>query len=300
MLKSMRLFITILLVTIFFQCHAQQSNSNAENDIVLNIEPSTTDASIKAANDPHLIMYDASIKQGKLFLFLPGTNGIPENGPRLLFQTAIEQGYRVINLAYITKQAVAAICKGENLENDADCTEKFRSQRVFGTRTLPLIPDEPQDAIVHRLTKLLVYLNEFDKKGNWDVYLKNGAPNWELITVTGQSQGGGMATFIAKRRLVNRVITFSGGWDYSEKNKIAKWYFNESTTPPNRWFGTYHQQEPTASIIDETYKAMAIPENHIYALNLEIRKGKRAHGEAIRNIVYKEKWIEIFGNGHFE
>lgn len=33
---------------------------------------------------------------------------------------------------------------------------------------------------------------------------------------------------------------------------------------------------------------MAIPENHIYPLNLEIRKGKRTHGEAIRNLVYKK------------
>ena len=30
-------------------------------------------------------MYDASMPQGKLFLFLPGTHGVPERGPKDLF-----------------------------------------------------------------------------------------------------------------------------------------------------------------------------------------------------------------------
>jgi len=34
---------------------------------------------------------------------------------------------------------------------------------------------------------------------------------------------------------------------------------------------------------------MAIPENHVYALNLRIREG-------IRNIAYKEQWKEILGD----
>lgn len=126
-----------------------------------------------------------------------------------------------------------------------------------------------------------------------------------MITVSGQSQGGGMAAFIAQRKLVNRIITFSGGWDFSErhkskKNKIAKWYSHKSITPPERWFGTYHVEEPMASIIAETYTAMAIPETHTYALDHNVREGKRAHGEAIRNLVYKKHWIEILGDGRLD
>jgi len=168
---------------------------------------------------------------------------------------------------------------------------------VFGTNLTSLIPDEPQDAIVNRLTKLLIYLKDFDKKGNWDIYLKkDGSVDWAMITVSGQSQGGGMAAFIAKRCMVNRIITFSGGWDYSAVNKIANWYFQPSITPSDRWFGTYNIKEPTASVIAKTYKAMAIPENHIYPLSLDVRKGKRAHGEGIQNIAYKKIWIKLLGN----
>lgn len=197
---------------------------------------------------------------------------------------------------------MARICKGENLENDIDCTEKFRTQRIFGTRLMPLIPDEPQDAIINRFVKLLIYLNEMDKERNWNIYLNNGEPNWDIITVAGQSQGGGMAAFIAKKKSVNKVITFSGGWDFSVRNstgqeEIANWYYNESITPPNRWFGIYHSKEPRAGTIDQTYKAMAIPKDQIYPLNLPVRDGKKAHGEGIRNIAYSDMWQELFSDG---
>ena len=106
--------------------------------------PSLTDSRISTADIPHLILYDANAPQGKLLLFLPGTNGIATRGPRKLFEAAIAQGYRVINLSYINKQAVARICRGETLAKDPDCTEKFRTERVFGDALMPLIPDDPQ------------------------------------------------------------------------------------------------------------------------------------------------------------
>lgn len=262
------------------------------------IKPSVTDNSITAVDVAHWVLYNRSSSKGKLLLFLPGTNGIPEKGPIKLFHTAIQHGYQVINLSYINQPAVAKICKGENLEIDSKCAKKFRTQRIFGTQVTTLIPDESQDAIIPRLTKLLIYLAEFDKEGNWDTYLEEDIPKWSKITLSGQSQGGGMAAFIAKRKFVDRIITFSGGWDYSAKDVIASWYSDESVTPAERWYGTYHIKEPKAETIAESLKAMAVPENHVYTLKEEVREGKRAHGEAIRNIVYKELWIELFGNGN--
>jgi len=164
-------FITIL-ISLFFGATFAQIDSSSKTFTSLKIKPSSTNTAIKTVDVPHVVLYDKASKQGKLLLFLPGTNGIPEKGPMKLFTTAIEQGYRVINLSYINTPAVARICRNENLINDRDCTEKFRTKRVFGTNATPLITDEPQDAIVPRLTKLLVYLTKFDKKGNWEKYLE--------------------------------------------------------------------------------------------------------------------------------
>lgn len=274
----------------------QPSTILANNIHQFMIKPSATDASITKADVPHLVWYQAESPAEKLFLFLPGTHGIPERGPKKLFETAIEQGYRVINLSYINKQAVARICKGETLVKDSQCTEKFRTQRVFGTQLLPLIPDQPQDAIINRFEKLLSYLIQFDKKGHWGKFLVNGRINWKKIIVAGQSQGGGMAAFIAKKIVVNKIITFSGGWDFSARPAIANWYHNKSVTPAKDWFGVYHSQEPMADIINNTYNAMAIPEEHIYKLKEKVRDGKKAHGEGIRNTVYKNLWVSFLSD----
>lgn len=229
---------------------------------------------------------------------MPGTGGIALKGPKKLFATAVEQGYRVINISYINRPAVAQICRGVNLAKNVKCTSEFRTKRIFGNNNFSLIADEPQDAIVNRLTKLLVYLSENDKAGNWDAYLEGGKPKWSEIAVSGQSQGGGMAAFIAKKHLVARVVDFSGGWDYAKKGQIANWYFNKSITPANLWYGTYHTTEPRAKTIKETYEAMEIPEEHIYPFNLVVPEGKKGHSNGVRNIGYKSQWIALLGKGN--
>jgi hypothetical protein len=41
--------------------------------------------------------------------------------------------------------------------------------------------------------------------------------------LAGQSQGGGMAAFIAQTQRVAGVIMFSGGWDRGPEGAIAPW-----------------------------------------------------------------------------
>lgn len=284
-------FISILL---FFFTNGLSGQEN----VVLKIEPSKTDSRIKKANTPHFITYNPSSKPGKLLVFIPGTNGIAVKGPKQLFNTAIQQGYSVINLSYINTPAIARICKGEVLAKNSNCAEEFRNRRVYGDTPFSLIDDKPYDAIVNRLTKLLIYLANNDKKGHWNRYLKNGKPNWEEIALAGQSQGGGMSAYIAKNHIVARVIDFSGGWDYSAKNKTAKWYLKNSATPLNRWYGTYHVKEPMEATIIKTYKAMQIPEENIFAFDLEVPEGKKAHSNGVRNIGYINEWIELLGKGN--
>jgi dienelactone hydrolase len=288
----------ILLTLICNYSFAQSQTTNEKEIVVLKIRPSDTDSEIRAADTPHYITYDKNSKQGHLLLFMPGTGGIAERGPVDLFSTAVKQGYRVINLSYINIPAVAQVCRGQILMNNPNSAEEFRNKRIYGTTDTTLIKDEPQESILNRFTKLLQYLAKNDSDGNWDYYLKNGTPRWDRIAVSGQSQGGGMAAFIAKREIVARVIIFSGGWDYSSKNEIAKWYYGKSKTPSDRWYGTYHVLEPIAKTIEETYKAMNIPNDHIFPFNLEAPEGKKPHSNGVRNPLYKDQWIELLGTGN--
>jgi hypothetical protein len=262
------------------------------------IKPSSTDASITNADEPNLVLYDPKAKQGKLMVFLTGTGGIAAKGPGHYFETVLEQGYRLISLSYVDVPAVAQVCVGHDLKKDPGCADEFRMKRIYGKGTFSLIDDQPQDAIVNRLIKLLQYLNLNDRDGNWGRYLENDTLKWTEIAFSGQSQGGGMSEYIGKHQLVYKVISFSGGWDWGPKGRIADWYSTGNVTPPDSWYATYNAGEPTGNEILKHYKALKIPESHIHAFDLPVRYGRKAHSEGISNPDYKPEWIEMLGRGN--
>jgi hypothetical protein len=263
---------------------------------VLTIAPSDTDARITVANVPHVVMYDRAAKPGNILLFLAGTGGRPP-GPLRFLNRAVERGYRVINLSYIDEPAVSQICIGATVLRDPECAREFRQKRIYGDNVTGLIRDAPQDSIVNRFTKLLQHLVAADPSGQWAQYLDNDAPIWNRIAVAGQSQGGGMAEFIAQRQEVGRVIAFSGGWDLSGPRKLASWYLGKNATPPERYYGTYNVAEPAANLLTRTYAALGIPAAQTLALNLPVRPGAEAHTEGIGNPAYRDAWDFVLGNG---
>ncbi|MEQ1694077.1 MAG: hypothetical protein ABMA00_22500, partial [Gemmatimonas sp.] len=272
------------------------------------VKPSATNATIHAWDTAHVVYYDPSTPSSRILLWLAGTNGTPLNIPAELFNTALAQGYRVIALSYITVPAVSQICVGDRLHANVNCAEQFRRRRIYGDQTFASIGDEPQDAIISRLSHLLRWLNTHDAGGKWSTYLStDGAtPRWSRIAVSGQSQGGGMAEFIGQREDVARVISFSGGWDYanSREKTIAGWYSNTSVTPMGKWFATYNVNEIAAAQIREISTALRIPSGQIFALDKPLMNANAAtsaanpyHGDGIRNVAYKSVWLRMLGSG---
>jgi hypothetical protein len=269
----------------------------AQAEVVrVDVRPSTTASEIKAADAPHIVLLDSSSMGSDLLLWMPGTFGRPHLGAQLDFpQFAAQQGYRVIILSYIADQAVSSICVGKNLRGNRSCAEDFRRKRIFGDQGFSLIDDQSQDAIQYRLTQLLRYLKDTRHDEHWDQYLNvDGSPRWERIAVGGQSQGGGHAAFIAKTKPVARVIMLSGGWDMSAPGEIADWYAKPKATQPERWFATYHVEEPTANVMAEIYRTSQIPAANVGVLDKPVRGGK-AHGEGLTNSAYQSWWKFALG-----
>jgi hypothetical protein len=261
------------------------------------VRPRETDPAITHADKPHYVAYDPQAVSGLLFVFMPGTGGTAQRGP--LLDTAIEQGYRAISLSYPNTPAVAQVCVGSG---DPLCAAKFRQKRVFGRNETSRIADTPADSIVNRLTKLLQYLSVTDANSSWDEYLLNDKPRWNCIVLGGQSQGGGMAAFIAKKQAVGRVITFSGGWDNRGQPgpvrpaDVAAWYSAPTSTPTDRWFGTYHEQEENAAAIARTYDALGIPKSNVIVFRTPVPK-ETAHGFGANNPANVAEWRRLLGDG---
>lgn len=270
----------------------------------LKIRPSRTDPGISAFDYEHRVIYDPKARDDKILLFLTGTTDKPGPGPRDFFRTALAQGYRVINLVYISYPAVSEICRvrGAELARDPDCAAHFRQRRIYGDIAFPAIPDKSQDAIVPRLSRLLEYLARTDPDAGWQRYLDRGRPVWDRIAVAGQSQGGGMAEYLGKKETLARVISFSGGWDYAGPGRIASWYSTRAATPPERWYAAYHAQEPFADDLRKTYAALDLPAGHVLAFDKPLDDRARqsrmpGHGSGIRDVAYQPDWVRMLGRG---
>lgn len=258
----------------------------------LPVPPHATDARLGADEPPHWVAYDPAAAL-PLLVWLPGTNGRPAEGPKGVLRTALDSGYRVIGLSYLNRNAVSQVCAGPRLRSHRNCAESMRQQRVWGNAPSAPIDDRPEDAIVPRLTRLLMHLAEQDPAGQWAGYLDGDEPRWGRIVLAGQSQGGGMAAFIAKTRAVAGVLTFSGGWDREAGGGLAGWYRQRSATPPERWHATYHVQETAADLLAQSYRDLAVPPAQVHALDLPLRPGGQPHGDGIANTAYAPLWRQM-------
>jgi hypothetical protein len=258
------------------------------------IAPRLTDDRLAADEPPHLVVYDpdrADAADAPLLVWLPGTGGKPAPGPRLFYDAVLQQGWRLLALSYIDTPAVSQVCVGATLRARPGCAGQMRQQRVWGDPS-GLVADRPEDAIVPRLTRLLQHLAHSDAAGHWAQYLDGEAPRWSRIGLAGQSQGGGMAAFIAQTRPVAAVLMFSGGWDHRAAGEIADWYGRVSQTPPPRWHATFHTEEPQAATMARIYQRLGVPAAQVHAL-AEPVQGPRPHTEGISNPAYRPLWEQM-------
>jgi hypothetical protein len=180
--------------------------------------------------------------------------------------------------------------------------------RIYGDgiSLAPAIDNTGAESIVNRLVKLLAYLDRQDPQQKWGGYLENGAPSWSRIALAGQSQGAGMAAYIAKEHVLARVILFSSPWDFvrsgGKDRVLAPWIATPGKTPAERWFGGYHARETEAALLAKSYAALRIPPGNIRIFNRDLpttqQNGQDAnpfHGQGLMNPAYGEERAFFLG-----
>lgn len=279
----MRRLLVLAAVLLALQARAEQR--------VLAVPPQATDARLGADEAPHTIVYDPAVVE-PLWVWLPGTNGRADAAHKALFQAVREAGFRIVSLSYLDHDAVSQVCVGPRLRAHPACAAAFRQQRVWGDAPSAPIADRPEDAIVPRLTRLIAHLAAHDPDGGWATYLDGDEPRWSRLVLAGQSQGGGMAAYLAKTRAVAGVMMFSGGWDREPGGAPARWYRRTSATPPQQWHATYNVREPQAALLAEVHAALGIPFAQVYALDLPV-VARQPHGDGIVNPAYAPLWRQM-------
>jgi hypothetical protein len=196
----------------------------------------------------HYVTFNKSVRQnGRLFVFLSGTFGVPRDYQWVLNEAA-NLGYKAIGLEYPDdtdnpdRSDVSGICGSDP---DPACADKVREETASGQPASPKLSVTPPNAITPRLVALLRYLSVRHPGDNWSAFFSPRGLRWGRLALGGHAQGAGMAAFLAKRHAVFRVVLWSGGTDYIPAIPgFADWVGDPSATPANRYYGVVHRREP--------------------------------------------------------
>lgn len=197
----------------------------------------------------HYAYVNTSVTQrGRLFLFLGSTESEPQFYTRIE-TAAANEGFHSLGLAFPNGPSpVNLACSGNA---DPDCTGKIREETFTGTDVSPHIDVNVANSIQNRLLKVLINLRDTYPSEGWDRYVSGSTINWGLIRVSGLSQGGGLAGYIARHKAsVDRACFFSSpaDWD-SLNNQPAAWVRSgTSLTPASRIYGFNHEKDPVVSL----------------------------------------------------
>jgi hypothetical protein len=219
---------------------AGQSGSSLEPLTEHIVNPQTTDPAIDQALANHYAWIDLTAPtNNQLFVYMPGTFDVP--GTALLIQQeAARLGYHVIGLMYVDGTFIRGVCP--NQPDPSACSYDARLEILTGQDASPLVDVNVPNSIDNRLTKLLQYLAINYPNEGWSRFVANGNPLWSKIAVGGWSSGGGEAAFIAKLRVVARVVMFSAP-DELYAGAPPSWESTGHATPSARYFGLGHDRD---------------------------------------------------------
>ncbi|UKN03701.1 T9SS type A sorting domain-containing protein [Paracrocinitomix mangrovi] len=185
------------------------------------VRASDTDSNISWELFKHYTFYNPQcIPQNKLLVHMVGTYDNP--GSTLLYPSlAANNGIHVVSLKYPNDQAAQQVCGGST---DIDCHFKFRKEIIEGIDYSTEISVDSVNSIYNRLIRLLQYMGTNYPTQGWDMFYTGDSIHWNMLMLSGHSQGGGHAPIIAIDKPVNRVLMFAAPNDYSVNfGQVATW-----------------------------------------------------------------------------
>ncbi|MEO1008544.1 MAG: GC-type dockerin domain-anchored protein [Planctomycetota bacterium] len=221
---------------------------------VREIDPTDTDPAITPLVAPsglealHVAALDPALRPaerpGLLFVFLPGSGGVPTQYAEVVAHAAGE-GWHALGVAYGSWPSVRDLTRDSS---DPDLPEAIRRERLFGEPRTDVIDVPPPDAIDNRLARALAFLEAAHPGEGWGRFLDaGGEPTWRTIVVAGHSQGAGHAAYLTRDFSMGGAIMFAGPGDFVPGVGPAPWLFRGGNTPAERMLAFTHVNDPTAA-----------------------------------------------------
>ena len=245
-MKKLSFISFIVLVFLCISCRKNKpvviNNNNTHTDTIQTsppqlfeylILPSATNSAIVTYNNAHEVLIDTRIVlKNKLFVFLPGTTGMP-TAYKLIVKKAASLGYHTIGLMYPNGTDIYTAAANST---DNTLFGKCRQEIFDGIDHTSGVSVDQNNCILNRLLQLLLYLKSHYPTQQWDQFLVNNEIDWSKIIIAGHSQGGGHAFYIAKKVAVAKAIAFSSiDWN-SSLGISADWIAQAGATPINKYY----------------------------------------------------------------
>ncbi len=243
-MQRLALLIIAFIFLLQLGCATKQDEPTVSGTLAtFAVWPPATDPSISIiyptpvfgiVQDSHFVALHRGVSvKNRLFIFLPGTGGVPRNYRGIVTEAA-KQGYHAIGLTYQNPIAVGTYCTS----GDANCTGNIRYEMLDGTDRSSLLVVSRANSIENRLIKLIQQLNTQYPQDGWAQFAPGGNINWQVISLAGHSQGGGHAAFIGKVRSLLRVGMFATPADIvTPGNTLPAWFSLSAATPASSYFG---------------------------------------------------------------
>lgn len=236
----MKMWTRLLLMLVLISCGNDEEiatgNPTGQTVSVL-IHPSQTDANYPTTEESHFIVRNTTTHLNKLLLFIGGSYSTP-NAYLAISEHAASLGFDVISISYPNNVPAASLAAS----SDPLAFDRYRDEICFGNPVSNDVEVDTLNSINTRTLKLIQYLAQTSPQQGWNQYLTpTNEVNWEKIVVAGHSQGAGHASYMGKKRAVDRVIMLSGPNDYSTYfNNAANWLSSEGLTGLGKHYALLH------------------------------------------------------------
>jgi hypothetical protein len=221
--------------------------------------PSVTDPAITQFNDRHYAVVDPAVTgRGRLVLFLPGTGATPFLY-REFPKNAASLGFHALGLMYPNDSAINVLSQ-QFAPSDPDAAGNARLEVIDGSDRVSFLVVNTINSIQHRLLKALQYLQSTYPLQGWGQYCSGSSVRWDKLIVCGHSQGSGMAAMLAKTRVTDRCIIFTGmdWWTGGTPPRPYNWMFTSPQTPVDRWYSFAHERDQFLDFAEMQVAAAAL------------------------------------------